>query len=66
MSLFWNWILSGNRQILFHPALNFEPDGPHTSANFAFPEIIFACFRLKTNPQANPKYENESQTKNVS
>jgi hypothetical protein len=47
-SLFGNWILACNRQILFHPALKFSPDRPHTTANFALPEIKFARFRLKT------------------
>jgi hypothetical protein len=46
-SLFGNWFLACNRPILFHPALKFSPDRPHTTANFALPEIKFARFRLK-------------------
>jgi tetratricopeptide (TPR) repeat protein len=54
-SLFGNWILACNRQILFQPALKFSPDRPHTTANFALPEIKFARFRLKTNSRTSSK-----------
>jgi len=54
-SLFGNWILAYNRQILFQSALKFSPDRPHTTANFALPEIKFARFRLKTNSRTSSK-----------
>jgi hypothetical protein len=57
-SLFGNWILAYNRQILFQSALKFSPDRPHTTANFALPEIKFARFRLKTNSRTSSKLFN--------